>query len=1012
MPNPGFDLAATGAVQRLTEQIVGTIGTIAAGGYNSAAPGLGFSGLLTPTEMFTDTNAGWDVSANGWDIWNTVDGFLFGRREVSGNFDIKTRIQKFTGADQWSKAGLMVRPSTNSNSRMFFMGTTPRTTPIAGQLPNNFFAAQYRDLDGGAPANVQNAVPPGYPNAWVRLQRSNSVFYGYWSTNGTDWTNLFFRDFSTTVSGGFPDTVLVGLATTGHDQTRSLANNAYVEYRNLYFPNGAVIVTQPEPAFVEIGIHQSVTFSNLTAIGDGVRYQWRLNGVALGNETNAVLTLPNTAVGQSGIYTAAAFTDGGGQISSNVVLSVTNVLPTIVNDSLTATQGMVLTFPASNLLANDSDFELDPLSVLSVFYPHVLATNFDGGAFSGAVMYGTATNVATGGTGDSGRLRINDGLGSQAGSVVFNEVTPGARVLAFRATFNLRIAEGSAEPADGFSFNFAGDLPNAATGVRAAEDGVGSGFSFGVDNYRFLPFVGVGAAAGSGPSTTANTSGLKVNYGNIVRAGVQAPTWNNTAYQPVDITLESDGRLTVLVNGTNVFGALTIPWVPQAGRFGVFARTGGQFESHSIDDLNISYIAEDTQRGGIITLTNGVVAYTPPAIGCGLDTFYYLASDGQVGGTNVGIVTVSIIGTNPPVLVSCAANQTYYVAGGCTVNLPNLTGGVVATDCGPLTIAQNPAAGTALGLGNTVVTFNITNNAGLSTNCQITVTVLDTNAPSVTCPANIIAEATGPSGRVVTFTPSGSDNCTLASLIAVPASGSTFALGVTTVTVTATDGSGNTNACTFTVTVQDTTAPAINCPLPITQEATNAAGNVVVFTVTTSDNVDPSPTLIVTPPSGSLFPLGSTLVTAVSYDVAGNSNTCSFTVTVRDTTAPSLTCSTNRVLEATNPAGNVVTFTTSATDIVDPSPTVTATPASGSDVDEVTAAGSVAFTHLLQLSFAGFLSGPQLFMTGGGKVTTCPSTACCAVNLMASDIAEQEPVTSLTLPGRSAYLQNVSLICG
>ncbi len=884
VPNAGFGLFATGAVQRLSEQIVGTIGTIAAGGYNTAAPGLGFSGLLTPTDMFTDTNAGWDVSANGWDIWNTVDGFLFGYREVSGNFDIKTRINKFTGADQWSKAGLMVRPSTNSNSRMFFMCATPRTTPIAGQLPNNFFAGQYRDLDGGAPANVQNAVPPGYPNAWVRLQRSNSVFYGSWSTNGTDWTNLFFRDFSTTISGAFPDSVLVGLATTGHDQTRSLANNAYVEYRDLYFPNGAVIVTQPEPAFVEVGIHQSVTFSNLTATGDGVRYQWRLNGAAIANATNASLTLPNTAVGQSGIYTVAAFTDGGGQISSNVVLSVTNVLPTIVNDSLTTTQGVTITFPASDLLVNDSDFELDPLSVLAVFYPHTLATNFDGGAFSGAVMYGTATNVATGGTGDSGRLRINDGLASQAGSVVFNEVTPGARVLAFRATFNLRIAEGSAEPADGFSFNFAGDLPNAATGTRASEDGVGSGFSFCVDNYRFLPFVGVGSAAGSGASTTANTSGLKVNYGNIVRAGVQAPTWNNTTYQPVDITLESDGRLTVLVNGTNVFGALTIPWVPQAGRFGFFARAGGQFESHSIDDLNISYIAEDTEKGGIITLTNGVVAYTPPAIGCGLDTFFYLASDGQVGGTNVGTVNVTIIGTNPPVLVSCAANQTYYVSGGCTFNLPNLTGGVVATDCGPLTISQSPAAGTALGLGNTTVTFNITNNAGLSTNCQITVTVLDTNAPSVTCPANIVAEATGPSGRVVTFTPSGSDNCTLFSLVAVPASGSTFALGVTTVTVTATDNSGNTNACTFTVTVQDTTAPAITCPANITTACTSTNGAVVNFTVTSLDLVDPAPVLIVTPPSGSTFAQGTNVVTALTYDAAGNTNTCSFFVIVQDQT--------------------------------------------------------------------------------------------------------------------------------
>ena len=246
-------------MQNLRAQDIGTAGLFAAGGFNP----------LVPSYTYTYTNGGFDVSANGWDIWNTIDGFHFTFREVTGNFDIKTRINKFIGADQWSKAGLMARPSTNGNSRMFYMCATPPTTPIAGQAVNNFFAAQYRDTDGGAPANVQNTVPPGYPNGWVRLQRSNSVMLGYFSTNGTDWNLLVGRDTATNAGGAYPDTLFVGLGTVSHDQTAPLlATNAFVEYRDTYFPAAPTIVQQPEPVVVSVPIHTDVTFSNLLTAGE------------------------------------------------------------------------------------------------------------------------------------------------------------------------------------------------------------------------------------------------------------------------------------------------------------------------------------------------------------------------------------------------------------------------------------------------------------------------------------------------------------------------------------------------------------------------------------------------------------------------------------------------------------------------------------------------------------------------------------------------------------------------
>jgi len=82
---------------------------------------------------------------------------------------------------------------------------------------------------------------------------------------------------------------------------------------------------------------------------------------------------------------------------------------------------------------------------------------------------------------------------------------------------------------------------------------------------------------------------MKIRYGNADIAGVQMPTWNTTRTVPVSISVDSGGNVTVLVDGTNVFGALTLPsWTPSVGRFGLYARTGGQNQTHWVDDLAIN----------------------------------------------------------------------------------------------------------------------------------------------------------------------------------------------------------------------------------------------------------------------------------------------------------------------------------------------------------------------------------------------------------------------------------------
>jgi N-acetylneuraminic acid mutarotase len=78
--------------------------------------------------------------------------------------------------------------------------------------------------------------------------------------------------------------------------------------------------------------------------------------------------------------------------------------------------------------------------------------------------------------------------------------------------------------------------------------------------------------------------------------------------------------------------------------------------------------------------------------------------------------------------------------------------------------------------------------------------------------------------------------------------------------------------------VPDTVAPVITCPPNLALACSPDALVPAVFTVNATDNVDPSPVVVCNPPSGSGFPIGSTVVRCVATDYQGNQSFCSFTV--------------------------------------------------------------------------------------------------------------------------------------
>jgi hypothetical protein len=170
---------------------------------------------------------------------------------------------------------------------------------------------------------------------------------------------------------------------------------------------------------------------------------------------------------------------------------------------------------------------------------------------------------------------------------------------------------------------------------------------------------------------------------------------------------------------------------------------------------------------------------------------------------------------------------------------------------------------------------------------RFTVTKHDATPPVLSLPDSLVLEATGPAGAVATFAATATDAVDGEVVVAYSHQpGSVFPLGTTSVTVTAVDLSGNLATGGFTVTVRDTTPPELSVPADQVLEATGPAGAVATFAATATDLVDGSVPVVFSPASGSVFPIGVTVVQVTATDRASNARSGSFRVTVRDTTAP------------------------------------------------------------------------------------------------------------------------------
>jgi hypothetical protein len=298
-------------------------------------------------------------------------------------------------------------------------------------------------------------------------------------------------------------------------------------------------------------------------------------------------------------------------------------------------------------------------------------------------------------------------------------------------------------------------------------------------------------------------------------------------------------------------------------------------------------VGTDNCTGATTTQTSGLPSGANFPRGNVLNTFRVTDASGN---STTCSFTVTVNDNEAPVIV-CPANVVVNATlGACNVPVTytvptgtdNCTGATTVRTAG-----LNSGSPFPVGVTNNV--FRVTDGAGNSTTCAFTVTVNDSEAPTVSCPANISAPNNpGMCGANISYTtPVGIDACsaTTTTLLAGLPSGGTFPVGTTTNTYSVSDVSANTATCSFTVTVTDSEGPTAICQ-NITLQLDSTGSTTVTPAVVDNSSFDNCTSFnsTVSPTTFNCSNLGANTVVLALTDQNGNSSSCTSLVTVVSST--------------------------------------------------------------------------------------------------------------------------------
>jgi regulation of enolase protein 1 (concanavalin A-like superfamily) len=153
-----------------------------------------------------DANGVWTLQGSGEDIWEQADQFHYAYQRIRGDTSITARFLAQKGGDgDFSKVGLMVRENETPGSANLDYAMTAGQGLWAQERSRQDAATTALDLVG--PSNRLEV------NFWLRLQRVGNEIAGFYSRDGSVWTQASFPPRSLPT---LPEEALFGLAVCSH----------------------------------------------------------------------------------------------------------------------------------------------------------------------------------------------------------------------------------------------------------------------------------------------------------------------------------------------------------------------------------------------------------------------------------------------------------------------------------------------------------------------------------------------------------------------------------------------------------------------------------------------------------------------------------------------------------------------------------------------------------------------------------------------------------------------------
>ena len=662
----------------------------------------------------------------------------------------------------------------------------------------------------------------------------------------------------------------------------------------LYVDGTIRVVTPPSivtsPVSQTVDCPGNVTFSVVAVGTPPLSYQWRSNGVAVSGATGTSLMLNNLNVASSGSFDVVVANGGGSATSTpaSLIVQDTNAPVLICSTNIvaecTSSNGAVITFTAS---ATDTCSG----SVTPVCVP-----------VSGST-FAIGTNLVT--------CTANDGTGNTNActfTVTVLDTTPPTivtcatnRTLSASATCLVPLPDLTTEiaatdicgpvvitqsPAAGTMLSLGATLVTFTATDPASNSVTCSATLTLVDDTQ--PTITCPANivvqcdsnvppsnfVGGSVSDNCDAAPVVTHLGDVV-TGSCLKTIVRT-YRATDVSGNTnDCAQTITVHDT------TAPMLICPAPVSVQCPT-----NVPLPDVLLVTASDNCDSSPTVTYVGDVSTGVNPTI----ITRTYRATD-VCGNTNDCVQIITVEDTTAPSITACALSS--FIVGdtnGLAI-VPDQRSQIIATDnCGVPIIIQVPAPGSMISTGVHVLTFTAIDSASNTSACTATLTIVAGALPPV-----ILAQpqdATAECSSNATFTVSVDGTPPFAyqwffgvSPIANATNDSLILSAVTAAqdggySVIITNDGGSITSRVARLTVVDTIAPSVTCPGPIHLKTTSTNGAVVSFAASASDGCTPSPAFACLPASGSLFPVGLTTVICTAVDSSGNSNSCSFAVTV------------------------------------------------------------------------------------------------------------------------------------